>query len=98
LGLLRAAGCEEALTEQQLDAVVPFGADLEVLVASANERIVAAELSSRRAFFGAIEKSPLTDEQARAVVCFDNRVPVLAGARPGKTSGDGGPGSLRRET
>jgi DNA helicase-4 len=74
LNLVRAAGCEEALTEEQLDAVVPFGAHLEVLVASANEKIVAAELSSRRAFLHAIENSPLTDEQARAVVCFDNRV------------------------
>ena len=38
------------------------------------------------AFFDRIESSPLTDEQAHAVVCFDNRVQVLAAAGSGKTS------------
>src|SRR6476659_7085236 len=47
---------------------------------------MASELSSRRSFFDTIEKTPLTDEQARAVVCYDNRVQVLAAAGSGKTS------------
>jgi DNA helicase-4 len=50
------------------------------------QEILAAELSSWRGFFDTIETSPLTDEQAEAVVCFDNRVQVLAAAGSGKTS------------
>ncbi len=81
-----AAGCEPFLTDGQLEAVGFLDADLESLVSETNEQIVAAELLSRRPFFDTIEKSPLTDEQARAVVCFDNRVQVLAAAGSGKTS------------
>jgi DNA helicase-4 len=83
---VRAAGCEPSLTEGQLEAVGFLDADLESMVADTNEHITAAELSSQRPFFDTIEKSPLTDEQARAVVCFDNRVQVLAAAGSGKTS------------
>jgi DNA helicase-4 len=86
LDRVRAAGCEASLTEGQLKAVGFLDADLESLVSDTNEDIMAAELSSRRPFFDTIEKSPLTDEQARAVVCFDNRVQVLAAAGSGKTS------------
>ena len=45
-----------------------------------------SEFLSRRHFFDTIEKTPLTDEQAKAVICFDNRVQVLAAAGSGKTS------------
>ena len=86
LDRIRAAGCERSLTEGELGAVGFLDADVETLVANINEQITAAELLSRRAFFDTIEKSPLTDEQARAVVCFDNRVQVLAAAGSGKTS------------
>jgi DNA helicase IV len=86
LDRVRAAGCEQSLTEGQLEAVGFLDTDVEMLVADTNEQIMAAELSSRRAFFDTIEKSPLTEEQARAVVCFDNRVQVLAAAGSGKTS------------
>jgi DNA helicase-4 len=86
LDRVRAARCEPILTEGQLMAVGSLDADLASLVADPNEQIMAAELSSRRAFFDMIEKSPLTEEQARAVVCFDNRVQVLAAAGSGKTS------------
>jgi DNA helicase-4 len=86
LDRVRAAGCEPSLTQDQLMAVGFLDADLWTLVAETNEHIMATELSSRRAFFDTIEKSPLTDEQARAVVCFDNRVQVLAAAGSGKTS------------
>lgn len=54
--------------------------------ARANPRILSAELTEHRGFFDTIEKSPLTDEQARAVVTFDNRVQVVAAAGSGKTS------------
>lgn len=38
------------------------------------------------AFFDTVEKSPLTAEQREAVVCFDNRVLLVAAAGSGKTS------------
>jgi DNA helicase IV len=86
LDRVRAAGCEPSLTAGQLEAVSFLDANLESTVADTNEQIMASELSSRRPFFDTIEKTPLNDEQARAVVCFDNRVQVLAAAGSGKTS------------
>jgi DNA helicase IV len=86
LNRVRAAGCEPFLTAEQLEAVGFLDAHLDSVVADANEQIMASELSLRRPFFDTIEKTPLTDEQARAVVCFDNRVQVLAAAGSGKTS------------
>ncbi len=81
-----AVGCTDALTEVEQRAVQAVDADLAAEVAIVNEQILESELRSRREFFGTIEKSPLTDEQARAVACFDNRVQVLAAAGSGKTS------------
>jgi DNA helicase-4 len=86
LDRVRAAGCEPFLTAGQLEAAHFLDADLDSAVADSNEQIMTAELSSRRSFFDTIEKTPLSDEQARAVVCFDNRVQVLAAAGSGKTS------------
>ena len=86
LARVRAAGCEPSLTADQLEVAGFLDADLESMVAGTNEQIMASELSSRRLFFATIEKTPLNDEQARAVVCFDNRVQVLAAAGSGKTS------------
>ena len=86
LDRVRAAGCGPSLTTGQLEAVAFLDADLDSVVADTNEQIVAGELSARRRFFDTIETSPLSDEQARAVVCFDNRVQVLAAAGSGKTS------------
>ena len=83
---VRAGGTELSLTPLQVEALVFLDSDLATLVAQTNEAIMAAELTARRGFFDTIEKTPLTDEQARAVVCFDNRVQVLAGAGSGKTS------------
>jgi DNA helicase IV len=86
LDRVRAARCEPFLTAGQLEAAGFLDARLEPMVAGVNEQIMASELSSRRPFFDTVEKTPLTDEQARAVVCFDNRVQVLAAAGSGKTS------------
>lgn len=44
------------------------------------------ELVECKALFNKVESKPLTDEQAEAVVCFDNRVQVIASAGSGKTS------------
>jgi DNA helicase-4 len=54
--------------------------------AGQNEALVNLELIDERSFFDQIEKTPLTDEQARAVICFDNRVQLVASAGSGKTS------------
>ncbi len=91
LGRVRAAGYEEPLTEGQLEAVSSLDADLEELVTLTNEEVTAAELSSRKTFFDTVEKSPLTEEQARAVVCFDSRAQVLAGLHKGFD--EAGPGA-----
>lgn len=51
-----------------------------------NERHVQRELSACKDLFDRVETKPLTEEQARAVACFDNRVLVVASAGSGKTS------------
>ena len=86
LDQVRAAGYERFLTAGQLEAAGFLEAQLDSVIADTNEQIMVSELSSRRTFFDTIEKTPLNDEQARAVVCFDNRVQVLAAAGSGKTS------------
>lgn len=44
------------------------------------------ELEACKHLFGQVESKPLTEDQARAVICFDNRVLVVASAGSGKTS------------
>lgn len=51
-----------------------------------NEQHTRQELLACKALFDRVEKKPLTEEQARAVICFDNRVQVVASAGSGKTS------------
>ena len=80
---IRAAGCEVSLTADELEAVKFVDTDLARLVADTNEQIATAELITRRSFFDAIEKSPLTDEQARAVVCSDQTARRLQDSFPG---------------
>lgn len=75
-----------ALTPDEHAAVEAFGQDLRVRITDINEQIVRNELVNQREFFDRIETSPLTDEQARAVICLDNRVNVVASAGSGKTS------------
>ena len=82
----RSHGCESLLTAEQLEGAIFAATDLEVRVQVANEQVIESELIERRAFFNSIERTPLSEEQARAVVCFDNRVQVLAAAGSGKTS------------
>ncbi|WP_298885142.1 UvrD-helicase domain-containing protein [uncultured Serinicoccus sp.] len=55
-------------------------------VQTVNDEVAAAVIQSRRSFFDTVASSPLTDEQARAVVTYDNRVNVIAAAGSGKTS------------
>lgn len=51
-----------------------------------NNRHLAKALMENRDFFDQVEKAPLTEEQATAVVCLDNRVMLVASAGSGKTS------------
>jgi len=51
-----------------------------------NESFMRMQLEASKAFFDTVEKAPLTPEQARAVVCLDNRVLLVAAAGSGKTS------------
>jgi DNA helicase-4 len=60
--------------------------DLPTFITLQNERHLASEIDDCQDFFDTVEKSPLTPEQARAVVCFDNRMLVVASAGSGKTS------------
>jgi DNA helicase-4 len=60
--------------------------DLDGWLDERNEEILQSEARRHRAFFDTVESRPLTDEQIRAVVCFDNRVQVVASAGSGKTS------------
>jgi DNA helicase IV len=60
--------------------------ELTDFISQQNEHHLAAQLEANHDFFRTVEKSPLTPEQARAVVCFDNRMLVVASAGSGKTS------------
>ncbi|KFF60646.1 hypothetical protein JF66_03105 [Cryobacterium sp. MLB-32] len=60
--------------------------DLPTFIAAQNESRYDNELEACRTFFENVESSPLTPEQTRAVVCFDNRMLVVASAGSGKTS------------
>lgn len=51
-----------------------------------NERHTCEELTLSKPLLSRVEKRPLNEEQARAVICFDNRVQVVASAGSGKTS------------
>lgn len=69
-----------------LEAIELWEANLSEYVADWNENHLRRELAVCRDFLNQVERSPLTEEQARAVVCFDNRVQVIASAGSGKTS------------
>lgn len=68
------------------EAVALWRRDFDEVADRINERYLTRELQEHKAFFEQVEKSPLTDEQATAVVCFDNRVLLVASAGSGKTS------------
>lgn len=51
-----------------------------------NDAHMVTELDACKDLLARVESKPLTDEQSRAVICFDNRVQVIASAGSGKTS------------
>ncbi|VVQ10195.1 UvrD-helicase domain-containing protein [Pseudomonas fluorescens] len=54
--------------------------------AERNDQHMTRELEACKELLANVESKPLTDEQSRAVICFDNRVQVIASAGSGKTS------------
>lgn len=74
------------LTDAESRALAFLDEDHRARVAATNQEILQRELRTRRAFFDTVEKAPLTEQQAAAVVAFDNRVRVIAAAGSGKTS------------
>ncbi|WP_308465640.1 UvrD-helicase domain-containing protein [Rathayibacter soli] len=76
----------EAESAAGSDAIRLWCHSLPDYITRANAARLDNELGVCRDFFDTVEKSPLTDEQKRAVVCFDNRMLVVASAGSGKTS------------
>jgi DNA helicase-4 len=58
----------------------------EAAVAAHNAAFEAKQLDAKRAFFDRVESNPLTEEQAKAVVCMDDELLVVAAAGSGKSS------------
>lgn len=69
-----------------LEAIDLWASDLGQYVAAWNDKFLDEERVNLRSFFDNVERSPLTEEQTLAVVCFDNRVQLVAAAGSGKTS------------
>ncbi|WP_304526817.1 UvrD-helicase domain-containing protein [Halomonas sp. I5-271120] len=65
------------------DAYSPM---LEDEVQRANHGVTQKALARHHDYFVGVEARPLTQEQAEAAVCFDDRVRVIAAAGSGKTS------------
>ncbi len=74
---------QDAATQE---AVAAWRRPMAEVAAGIHQWHVARELEASRHFFDTVEKSPLTPEQIQAVVCFDNRVLLIAAAGSGKTS------------
>lgn len=86
LARISESNCVHLVSPEQYAASELASGELGTLVHENNERITEAELHERETFFANIERTPLSEEQARAVICFDNRVQILAAAGSGKTS------------
>ena len=67
-------------------SLAAWEADHRPAWAALNSTHVERELVACKDLLDRVESKPLTPEQARAVVCFDNRVQVVASAGSGKTS------------
>lgn len=83
---VRKSGISSFLTSVESVAIDKLQLDIKRHIDEANEYVRLAELQTRRSFFNEIERKPLSEEQANAVIAFDNRVQVVAAAGSGKTS------------
>lgn len=77
---------QENLHQIEIDALEFLVKDLDQFFTEINQNILDSELISQRNFFENIESKPLSSEQSKAVVIFDNRVLLVAAAGSGKTS------------
>src|SRR5690606_2097427 len=59
---------------------------IEEQVLAHNQAFEAKQLVERRTFFDKVEKQPLTEEQAKAVICMDDEQLVVVAAGSGKSS------------
>lgn len=73
-------------TREEQESVAVWRRQFSSLADEMNKRHLARELVESRPFFDTVEKSPLTQEQAEAVINFDSRVLLVASAGSGKTS------------
>ena len=71
---------------QELIKLLSFFSQLPVALPARNEDFVTEELQRWRSFFDNCEEQPLTDEQARAVITFEENTLLVAAAGSGKTS------------
>jgi DNA helicase-4 len=86
---LKIPGVRDRLGRQAtaLEESLPlWTADHRALWDARNAAHTERELQSCKDLFDKVESKSLTGEQARAVICFDNRVQVVAAAGSGKTS------------
>ncbi|MFV0285727.1 MAG: UvrD-helicase domain-containing protein, partial [Demequina sp.] len=80
------AAAVAALSDVERDLVAFIDADHLARVAEVNRAILREEMATRASLLNTIETSPLSAEQARAVLTYDSRVRVIAAAGSGKTS------------
>lgn len=72
--------------EDVQQALALWKQDLKRWAQGINEQQQKRALQTDKAFLDTVEKSPLTEEQTKAVVCFDSRILLVAAAGSGKTS------------
>lgn len=70
----------------ETDAIEFLEVDHHAALDLINESILQDESEKLAEFFEGIESQPLSDEQVRSVITFDNRVQLVAAAGSGKTS------------
>ncbi|MEH3087904.1 MAG: UvrD-helicase domain-containing protein [Xylophilus ampelinus] len=78
--------CREQLSEAVRKSLAFWQPVFSAIAKAFNDAHLREELVAAQPFLDQVEKSPLTEEQARAVICFDNRIQVIASAGSGKTS------------
>ena len=72
--------------KQIVDYLKRFVADHASLCKNANQQFVTNEIHDYRKYLNTVEKQPLTEMQARAVITHEDNTLTVAGAGSGKTS------------
>lgn len=83
---LKKLGLEDRLNQNELQALIDLNLNLRSTFEELNQEILNSELINQKTFLDCIESQPLSLEQAKAVITFDNRVLLVAAAGSGKTS------------